>query len=114
MHIPRTVKVQQAGQDIHRGHAGPFVGVAGAGGNESNQCAELPQLQRDLRDGTSRLTPSVHSRPLGAAQGQRRGQLEWLNPTLETPPLSGKGDGATIHPPLKFLPPRPSRWVPGG
>lgn len=50
IHVPHTMKIQQAGQDIHRGHAGPFVGVTGAGGNESNQRAELPQLQRDLRD----------------------------------------------------------------
>lgn len=63
--VPRTVKVQQAGQDIHRGHAGPFVGVAGAGGNESNQRAELPQLQRDLRDrasqGSHLLSTHAHS-----------------------------------------------------
>ena len=72
-----TVKIQQAGQDIHGGQAGFSVRVAGAWCNESHQAAKLPQLQWDLRDGRPQSSHPLSGQahlvmPKGSAtRGQR-------------------------------------------
>lgn len=76
--LPRTMKIQQAGQDIHGGQAGSSVGVTGAWGDESDQGAKLPQLQGDLRDrrpqGSHPLTHRAHQvLPKGTATSSQRG-----------------------------------------
>lgn len=64
-HPPHTMKIQQAGQDTHGGHAGSSVGVTGTRGDESNQRAKLPQLQGDLRDrrlqGSHPVSTHIHT-----------------------------------------------------
>lgn len=74
------------------------MGVTGARGNESNQRANLPQLQGDLGDrrpqGSHPLSTHAHlGLPRGRIGGGQSGE-----PCSENTTLAWDGEGATNHP----------------